>query len=47
MEESLKSDNFDAKNWLHINLELTRPDSLDMQLTELNINLSLLKSQLE
>jgi len=30
MEESLKQNNFDPKNWLHVNLELTRPDSLEI-----------------
>lgn len=47
MEESFSALDFDAKKWLISNLELATPDSLDIQLSELNFNLDQYKHKLE
>lgn len=47
MEDSFNAQNFNAKSWLLSNLELATPESLDVQLSELNFNLDQYKHQLE
>ena len=47
MEESLNVPDFNPKKWLTANLELASHESLDVQLSEVNFNLGLFKSQLE
>lgn len=47
MEESLRSNDFDAKNWLKANLELSTSGSVEIQLSELLFNISLSKGKLE
>lgn len=47
MEESLKNIDFNAKNWLKANLELSTSSSVEIQLSELLFNISLCKGKLE
>ena len=47
MEEGLNKTPFNVKEWLTASIDSNRPESLEIQLTELNFNLKLTQNELE